>query len=713
MMRATSLQRVLGVAIAVASFVSGVRAEAAQGDGRTPVFALVVGVNEPLDPGPPKLLYADDDAILFHRIFAPVGRSILLVAPDAATARLHSVPEARRPTRANLKAAADEILSLVARARDRGERPQLYFVYSGHGDVKNNEGYLALADHRLTARDLSELLLARSRAVANHVIVDACKSYFIVRERRAGGERAPAAGFHRSQSLLERFPSTGFLLSTSSAASSHECEEFQAGIFSHEVRSGLLGAADVNRDGRISYNEMRAFIEVANSAIRNERYRPSIFVRPPRDDGRVALIAARGGRAPALTVPPARAGRYFLEDANGVRLADMHTAATGAVTIVVPRDTHLYMHDLGRHMEYLVDPRPGQRQIVALPVRPATHRVKGAGHEAFMKIFSVPFGALAYRQLLAQYAHDDPKLQGTRCVRCVCEPCDGEPPPEPAPEPAPPVPAPPPAVRVSLRPAHQRFPWQHLIEARLGFALTTRSFAFSDHFDPKPAPSFQALLPMIALELGLYPLSTRPGPLAGLGLALGVQRSVGVESKLSVAGASEALPTALQDIAGDLRFRIGLGDGGAGPLVLLVPRVGGGAQSFAISWPGSASLQQVLPNISYRYLRAGLDAELALLRRGSVYLGLPVLLDYLHVFSAGDIESRDATGYGAASVGGITFGAALQARVSGFVARLGYRYRRMFFSFDNDCYKNKEGCRAAAGALDLYHSFEMLFGYAY
>ena len=37
----------------------------------------------------------------------------------------------------------------------------------------------------------------------------------------------------------------GFLLSTSSGRESHEWEGVQAGVFSHEVRSGLYGAADV------------------------------------------------------------------------------------------------------------------------------------------------------------------------------------------------------------------------------------------------------------------------------------------------------------------------------------------------------------------------------------------------------------------------------------------------------------------------------------
>ncbi len=681
----------------------------AAGPPPDPVFALVVGVNQPIDPGPPKLLYADDDAILFHKLFSQVGRSLLLIAPDAATLRLHGALQARTPTRANLKLAVDELLALVEASRRRGERPQLYFVYSGHGDVRNNEGYLSLEDDRFTSRDLAELILSRSRAAANHVIVDACKSYFIIRERRAGGAREPAPpGFHRTQTLLDRFPQTGFLLSTTSAASSHEWEEFQAGIFSHEVRSGLLGAADINRDGRVSYNEIRAFIEVANSAIRNERYRPNIFVRPPRADGAAALYALRRGTVPALIVPRAKAGRYFLEDANGVRLADMHTAVTGAVTIAVPRDTHLYMHDLSRSVEYLVDPRPGQRQIVALPVRPASHRMKGAAHEAFQKIFSIPFGVPVYRALMRRYAQDDPKLRGTECIRCICEPCDGEPAPPPA-TPAPPPPPPAPVQTVAARPA-VRPAWEPILEGALAVSFLNRSFDFNDPIEPKQSPVYRSgLIPMLGFGVAVHPLAAlRAGPLRGLGLVASFRRSLGLSSQL--AGYTNPADTVLQDVAAGLRYRLLLGAAGGWPWLTLRFGLEGGVQSFAIDW--EPSVAQVMPDVSYAYLKIPLDLELALLR-GRAVLSLLFGIDYLVVLSGGEIERSDTSGYGQASIGGLDLRGGLELRGGPFFIRATYAYRRVFLSFDNDCFSQQTGCHAAGGALDVSSGLDLLLGAAF
>jgi len=673
-----------------------------------PVFSLVVGVNQPIDPGPPKLLYADDDAILFHKIFSQVGRSILLIDPDPATVRLHGQLKARAPTRANLKLAIDELIAMVEASRRRGEQPQLYFIYSGHGDVRNNEGYLALSDDRFTSHDLAEQILSRSRAAANHVIVDACKSYFIIRERRAGGVRAPVApGFHRSQTLLDRFPQTGFLLSTTSAASSHEWEEFQAGIFSHEVRSGLLGAADINRAGRVSYNELRAFIEVANSAIRNDRYRPSIFVRPPRDDGRTALYALRRGTVPALIVPRTRAGRHFLEDANGVRLADMHTATTSAVTIAVPRDIHLYMHDLSRSVEYLVDPRPGQRQIVALPVRAASHRMKGAAHEAFQKIFTVPFSVPAYRALLRRYAEDDPKLRGTECVRCICEPCENEPAPPPAPMPAAPLPAAPPAI---AKAATARPGWAPIVEGGLTMTLLVRSFAINEPVDPPTAGNYQSgLTPLLGFGLALYPFATHPNSLRGLGLVGSFRRSVGLTSKVS--GVAEESATTFQDFALGVRHRFRFGIAEGWPRLTVSPGLEGGVQSFSIDWK-TAPTSVVLPNLSYSYLKRPLDLELAVLR-GRAVLSLLFGIDYLVVFGAGDLESTSSDGYGDASVGGLDLRAGAEIRGRHFYLRASYSHRRIFMSFDTTCYDKQLGCRSAGGALDVASGLDLLFGLAY
>ena len=75
------------------------------------------------------------------------------------------------------------------------------------------------------------------------------------------------------------------MLSSSAAQNSHEWEAYQAGVFSHEVRSALRGAADHDGDGVVTYDELAAFVFTANRSVPNERYRPRFFVRRPQRGG--------------------------------------------------------------------------------------------------------------------------------------------------------------------------------------------------------------------------------------------------------------------------------------------------------------------------------------------------------------------------------------------------------------------------------------------
>ena len=94
--------------------------------------------------------------------------------------------------------------------------------------------------------------------------------------RGPGGIRRPASGFVNLEAAA-RAGHIGFLLSSSLSGETHEWAGFEAGVFSHEVRSGLYGAADADGDGRVTYPEIAAFVERANAAIVNQRFRPRVL----------------------------------------------------------------------------------------------------------------------------------------------------------------------------------------------------------------------------------------------------------------------------------------------------------------------------------------------------------------------------------------------------------------------------------------------------
>ena len=367
------------------------------------VFAVVIGHNASDNPAIADLHYADDDALATHALFLDAGiRSTLLVELDEDSRRVH--PAARNlpaPTpeavRGAFEAHRRQMKALVA----RGVPTELIVYFSGHGDVEGGEGHVVLSGGRLTRSALYHDILGRSVAGRNHVIIDACKSYYLAFAKGAGGTRTPHPGtFSRAvdPALLER---TGFVLSTSSQRDSHEWSRFQAGIFSHEVRSALRGAADADVDGGISYSELGAFLVTANQAIDNPRFRPDFMVQPP--GGRIEAFSQAVLRWPvgsnALLLDRPGLGHVYVEDHAGTRLADVHGVDGEFFALHLPPEGTLFVRRADESSEYVVG--PASVRLSGLTAAAPAYRRKGAAHVAFSALFGQPFGAGQVRGYLA------------------------------------------------------------------------------------------------------------------------------------------------------------------------------------------------------------------------------------------------------------------------------------------------------------------------
>jgi hypothetical protein len=371
------------------------RAHAADAPPSIPArFAIIVGVNTSVTNDPP-LRYADDDAAGYLELFRALGaRTYLLSRFDEGTRRLHqqAAAEARDPRRADLAQMVEQVAADVALARGRGLPTVVYFVYAGHGNVDNGRGYLALEDARLYGADLEKLIVDRIGAAQTHFIIDACYSVFLALSRGPGGERHEAHGFSALGGLGAR-PGVGLLLSTSSARESHEWSEFQGGVFSHEVRSGLLGAADANGDGQISYREIAAFVERANAPIPNEKFRPDVYAKEPASAP--PLMDLRPGLGRRLELDGDHPGHYFIEDARGVRLADFNNAPGHALRMIRPAVGELFLRKLAPtpdgEVEYVMEAAPAVLRLEDLLPRPSTAQARGAAHESFRLLFSLAF----------------------------------------------------------------------------------------------------------------------------------------------------------------------------------------------------------------------------------------------------------------------------------------------------------------------------------
>jgi hypothetical protein len=369
-------------------------------------FVLIASNNRSLRPHLPDLQYADDDAIRYYQLWQamlPEARIALLAEPDLNTARANPdfVRLGRTATRANLQIEVAAMAEAVRQASQAGRHTTFYFVFAGHGDVESGRGFVELADGRLGAEEL-ETLVGKIGAGKSHLILDSCNSFFMVRPRKPGG-RALAAGLGSEAARLTGSPGTGAFLSTSTEQTVYEWSEIQSGIFSYLVRSGLMGGADANADGRITYDELRGFVAVASGSVANPAVRPNVFSRGPNGNGNEVLLdLGQGGDRPrSLALPPGQ--RFILRDAEGFRLAELHTEAGFSPTVRLWGGNELSLESSAKaagaglrpDRKFYDLPDSGPVTLAALSPRPARARVRGSDR-MFQALFERPWGPQAW-----------------------------------------------------------------------------------------------------------------------------------------------------------------------------------------------------------------------------------------------------------------------------------------------------------------------------
>ena len=373
-------------------------------------YALILANNSSLDPKQAPLRYADDDGARYYELFAPRTReAVLLSVLDAETQELHPglAAQTRPPTRAALREALARLNARMDEDRARGESPVLYFVFTGHGKRgPAGEGTVNLLDGSFTRTDLYEQVIAPTRASFLHLIVDACDSYFLVNSRGVlpvGPTQAQAVKGVLSTRELSRYPHVGAVLSTTREQESHEWSAIRSGVFSHQVRSALAGAADVNADGRVEYSELRAFVAAASQGVEDVRGRLEVSIHPPALDRSAALMdLGDKARLGFLLLPMGLEGRLWVEDARGLRVAELHKERERSVVLGLPPGRGYFLRGLGREASFPLGTEGAVVDAGSLSWRTRTLASRGAVEAAFEhKLFSVPFGPHFYNGYMA------------------------------------------------------------------------------------------------------------------------------------------------------------------------------------------------------------------------------------------------------------------------------------------------------------------------
>jgi hypothetical protein len=400
------------LAVAAATLAAGGAAAA-----ETRRYAMVIGHTTDLERRLPALEYADDDAARYHELFGQVADEVrVYTVLDEPSQRLFPAVArvARVPRRAEVLAGLRELFAAMERDRAAGRDVVFYFVLVGHGEIgPGGEGHVSLLDGTFSRTDLFHQVLARSPATTNHVVVDACNAYFLVHRRGpdavddAGPGRPDAVQAFVSREELARYPNTGVLLSTSGEKESHEWSVYRAGVFSHQLRSAMLGLADVNEDGAVEYSEVEAYLAAANHHVADPGARLTIFAQPPAVDAGRPLIDLRASRFRHwLHVPAGPPLRFYLEDRRGVRYVDAHVGREQPALIGLMPGTGYHLRTSDDAHEIAIVPGASPRiDLDRRALRRPRIAARGALEDSFRAhLYQEPFGRDFYRGFAAAWS---------------------------------------------------------------------------------------------------------------------------------------------------------------------------------------------------------------------------------------------------------------------------------------------------------------------
>jgi hypothetical protein len=139
------------------------------------------------------------------------------------------------------------LISMNDRIRQAGGEAVLVVYYSGHADGNA----LHLGTSSLELRELEQLVRG-SAAGFRLLILDSCHSGTLTRKK--GGKSAPPIPIQ----IEERLSGEGAVVLAASAADedAQESDDVKSSFFTHYLVSGLVGAADGNRDGKVTLEEV-------------------------------------------------------------------------------------------------------------------------------------------------------------------------------------------------------------------------------------------------------------------------------------------------------------------------------------------------------------------------------------------------------------------------------------------------------------------------
>jgi hypothetical protein len=292
-------------------------------------FAFIAGSN---DGGPSRipLRYAHKDAKDVARVLTQLGGvdqrdSVILLEPDrfdfeAGMERMHGI--------------------LLKEKKESKTRVELVFYYSGHSDEQG----LMLGDDLLTYRELRDAI-GELPADVRIAILDSCSSGALTRGK-GGTRRAP---FLLDTSVeVEGY---AYLTSASEDEAAQESDRVGGSFFTHYLVSGLRGAADHNRDKKVTlqeayqyaFNETLARTESTQAGPQHPGYDFQL-----KGSGDLVLTDLRGTSA-LLVVDQEIEGRIFIRNRKSQLVAEINKPGGNPVSVGLDPGIYELTAEIGRN----------------------------------------------------------------------------------------------------------------------------------------------------------------------------------------------------------------------------------------------------------------------------------------------------------------------------------------------------------------------------
>ena len=306
-------------------------------------FAMVVGSN---DGGPDRvqLRYAHSDALALGDVLVDLG------GVDPVDRIVLSDPD-----RAEL-ARAFTLMRQRIEASD-APRTEVVFYYSGHSD---ETGLLLGGEHygyKNLRSDVSDL-----PADVRIGILDSCSSGAMVRGK-GSVRRAPFL-----VDASNEVKGYAYLTSSSADEAAQEADRIEGSFFTHALVTGLRGAADMSRDGKVTFNE--AYQYAFHATLRGTE-RTSYGPQHPGYDiqmagsGDLVLTDLRTTTA-ALSLSENLRGRTSIRDAEGRLVVELEKPEGSPVELgLAPGDYTLIVRQEDRFAEEPFTLRSGDTTSLA------------------------------------------------------------------------------------------------------------------------------------------------------------------------------------------------------------------------------------------------------------------------------------------------------------------------------------------------------------